>query len=82
MTNHSQHMNFEFDHGSILGVILSWIITAFGLLTLNEYAVLVGMGVGATAIGVNIMKIMNQRKEAKLLDEKIREMEEDDEPET
>lgn len=76
-------MNIEFDSGSIFGFVATWVITFFGLLTLNEYAVLVGILVGVSAFGVNVMKMVNQRKESKLLDEKIRAMDDDDdEPET
>jgi hypothetical protein len=88
MSNHDlTGMNHHIDWTSIIGVVSSWTITVFGLLTLNEYAIFLGMGVAATAIGVNINKMVNQRLERKILNRRIEEKQdesddEDDEPET
>ncbi len=69
--HHTIGMNHHFDPHGILGTIFTFLITFFGMITVNEYAVFVGMAVGITTIGLNVMKMVNEYKRGRQIDEEL-----------
>jgi hypothetical protein len=63
------------DLGSATGFVTFLSITAWGMATLNVVAVLVGIAVGITTIRLTMIKIENEKKRSKMLDEGIDEKE-------
>jgi hypothetical protein len=78
MSNHSHEMHQHIDPNGIIGTICTFLIYIIGFITINEYAVIIGIGVGITTIGLNIMKWINEYKRGRLIEHPDEEEDDDD----
>jgi hypothetical protein len=74
-------MDNYIDPASLTGTMITIWITYFGFVTINEYAVIIGIGCGIATLVLTILKAHNELKRGKILSKEIKEQDENEDDE-